>query len=119
MQPSIPVDGESSIIGRVVFKALIIVAYPPGKGRRYNVFLIHVAAQNVDHLHKDNAGFLIFVWSGKYLSVGKRVIVSLVVFDIIHGYRLYAPGMIYKYLSINTKGLVEPFFMTHRGRMKR
>ena len=31
----------------------------------------------------------------------------------------YAPGMIYKYLSINTKGLVEPFFMTHRGRMKR
>ena len=78
MQPSIPVDGESSIIGRAVFKTLIVVAYPPGKGRRNEVFLIHITAQDIDHLHKNNTGFVIFVRTRKYLTVGKRMIVCLV-----------------------------------------
>ena len=81
MQPSIPVDGEPPIIGRAVFKTLIILAYPPGEGRRYEVFLIHVTAQDINHLHKNNTGFVIFVRTRKYLTVGKRMIVCLIVLD--------------------------------------
>ena len=62
MEPSVPVDGNRTIIVRAVLQALVIIADPPGESGGYKILLIHVAAEDIDHLAEDDAGLVVFVY---------------------------------------------------------
>ena len=64
-----------------------------------------ITAKDIDHFTENKTGFVILVWTGKDLSVGQRVVIALVVFDVIHGDGLDPPGMIDQDLCVYAEGL--------------
>ena len=86
MKSSVPVDGNGTIVVRAVLQALVIIADPPGESGGNQVFLIHVTAEDVNHFTENKACFLVFVGAGQHLSVGKRVVITLVMLNVIRSY---------------------------------
>ena len=69
VEPSVVIEYDRAVIIRAMLKAFVIVAHPPGEDPGYELFAVHITAEDINHLAEDIAGLLIFVRTWQYLAV--------------------------------------------------